>query len=668
MNITRTDETRPAGPAWLLLLVLAALAFPSTGFTSVMTESGAELFARALEAARDGDLEKLDQLEQQLGNRHPLQGYLDFHRLREALPEAKPERVRAYMEQWQDTPLAGAMERLALRRYATNGNREAMLALRDTAPADETLRCHWWRARLEEDREQALAFAREHWASGHSRADACDPLFDRAREAGIIDDEAILERMALAFRAGNPGLMGWLLRGIEDEAVHRSGDWLRRLYRDPGRISSLPEDLPEEHRRLLVAEALHRMADRDTEAAMNRLRDASGPVAVLDESTQQRLANRVAWFAVIRGQEDDREWMDHQVREYGGPSLREQRARLAVREQDWAALPGWIDELPEGKGDSARWQYWLGRALEATGDEAGGHEAMARAAESRSFWGFTAAERLGQAYALNASGAGITSAPDKEGGLLRVAMLRELGEYRLARDEWLMLLRNDRDEGMALAAHARARGWYDLVVEASLQAGAVNHLQWRFPPAWRDEFLDHAAESETDPYLLMAIARRESAFYPEAVSPAGALGLMQIMPDTARRISGWLNESAPERRSLMDRDTSIRLGATYLSSLLERYDGNRLLALAAYNAGKRRVENWMPEDPVPFDVWIESIPFHETRNYVQAVLTYRVLLAAMDRPEEARMVPPLLAMSEWRNGYGEQLLRDEDTRELAAAD
>ena len=657
------------GPAIaLLLLVVASLAFPAQTAATVFTDSGLTLFARALEAAREGNLEELDRLEERLGNQHPLQGYLDFHRLRNALPEADPGQVRAYMEQWRDTPLAGAMERMALNRYGRAGKTTAVLALRDRPPAGPEARCHWWQAQLEHDRDAALAFAREHWASGHARASVCQPLFDRAREAGIIDDEAVLERMTLAFRAGNPGLMSRLQGEIDDPETRRVGDWLRRLYRSPARLTSLPDDLAREHQHLLAAEALHRMADRDTAGAIALLREPSGVVAALDERTHRHLANRVAWFAVIRGLEEQRSWTDRQVREHGGPSLREQRARLAVREQDWASVPEWVAALPDGEADSARWQYWLGRALGAVGDENGSHAAMMRAAQGRNFWGFVAAERLGRPYALNVAEQEITPVLEINGDLLRVAMLRELGEYRLARDEWLMLLRQRADERTTLAAHARAKGWYELAVEASLQAGAMDHLQWRFPPAWREDFLHHAEASETDPYLLMAIARRESAFHPESVSPAGALGLMQIMPATARRISQWLNEAPPQRDALMDPHTSIRLGSTYLAALLERYEGNRLLALAAYNAGKHRIRDWMPEEPVPFDVWIESIPFHETRNYVQAVLTYRVLIAAMDRPAGARVVPPLLAMGEWQRGYGEPMLGDGEATELAAAE
>ncbi len=653
---------------------LPALLFATTllsAGTLAMAGDVDSTFARALEAARDGDMDRLDRLEEELGPRHPLQGYLDFHRLRERLPGAPPDAVRTFAEQYRDTPLARSMERLALSRYASAGRHEALLALRDTPPYHGELRCHWWHARENEKPGAAMSFAHEYWQAGHSRPAACDPLFDAAREQGIIDDDAVWSRMRKAFRAGNPGLVRYLARELEDETLQEAGDWLLRLYHRPQRLADLPEAIARPRREELIADGLYRLANVDTRAALESFLDAQ-PGTALPESDHREIGHRIAWYSTIRGLPDNRDWTDSWVREHGGPGLTEQRARRAVIEQDWETLPEWIAKLPAAQRNTSRWQYWLGRAHQELGDAEAGSDWLEQAARSRSFWGFVAAERLGRPYNLR------HDAPEErlgrlepEAPLIRIAMLREIGEMRLARNEWSRLLRERPHARTRLAAHAHASGWHELAVEAALQAGEHDRLDWRFPAAWRDDFMDVAVESGTDPYLLMAIARRESAFYPEAVSPAGALGLMQIMPGTARRITGWLGEAPPDREALMDHRTSIRLGSAYMESLLQRYQGNRLMALAAYNAGHNRVDDWLPDQAVPFDVWIESIPFHETRNYVQAVLAYRVLLAALDRAPRNRVVPPLLARSEWESRYGRQHLADaagNSAEELASAD
>ncbi len=126
--------------------------------------------------------------------------------------------------------------------------------------------------------------------------------------------------------------------------------------------------------------------------------------------------------------------------------------------------------------------------------------------------------------------------------------------------------------------------------------------------------------------LVLAVMRQESEFYPKARSPVGALGLMQLMPATARHTARGLGIPFNRDRLTSDPDYNLRLGQAYLKELLERFDGSYILALAAYNAGPARAERWIKEYGDPRDPkvdainWIERIPFSETRNYVQRIL------------------------------------------------
>ncbi len=124
----------------------------------------------------------------------------------------------------------------------------------------------------------------------------------------------------------------------------------------------------------------------------------------------------------------------------------------------------------------------------------------------------------------------------------------------------------------------------------------------------------------------MAIARRESAFYPWAQSPVGARGLMQLMPATGREVASSLGKRQSSS-DLFDVEHNVLLGSAYYRQLLDRFDGNRVFALTAYNAGPHRVNRWRnkPGQGVPVDVWIDTIPYKETREYVQAVLFYNVV-------------------------------------------
>ncbi|WP_328730836.1 transglycosylase SLT domain-containing protein [Vreelandella azerica] len=215
----------------------------------------------------------------------------------------------------------------------------------------------------------------------------------------------------------------------------------------------------------------------------------------------------------------------------------------------------------------------------------------------------------------------------------RTEALMRIGEPGLANSEWLNAVRHASDEtARAMADYADSRGWDALLVQTTIAAQLWDALAWRFPEAYRDQFMHWGRMTGVDPYLLMAIARRESAYNPAALSPAGARGLMQLMPDTATQLSRELGIADPGPYGVLDPELNIRLGSTYIRDKLERYRGNRLAATAAYNAGPGRVDRWLREQGTrEFDLFVEQIPFRETRHYVQAVLTYRAIFAALSQ-------------------------------------
>jgi soluble lytic murein transglycosylase len=186
-----------------------------------------------------------------------------------------------------------------------------------------------------------------------------------------------------------------------------------------------------------------------------------------------------------------------------------------------------------------------------------------------------------------------------------------------------VLQRTDRDAKLLLARLAQAEGWHRLAIDAANAGRAWDALDLRFPLAYVDAFERRAARRELSASELMAIARRESAFFPGARSPVGARGLMQLMPSTgiavARQTGIKLDVS-----ELYDVDHNLDLGSAYYRQLLDRFDGNRAVALAAYNAGPNRVQHWVGNG-LPVDAWIETIPYRETRDYVKAVLAYSVV-------------------------------------------
>ena len=148
--------------------------------------------------------------------------------------------------------------------------------------------------------------------------------------------------------------------------------------------------------------------------------------------------------------------------------------------------------------------------------------------------------------------------------------------------------------------------------------------------------------TKVEPALALSIARQETELNPLAVSRAGARGLMQLMPATAKKVAGWIGEPFDQNRLLTDWRYNVRLGETYLARRVADYGGSYVMAAAAYNAGAGRVDEWVATfgDPrlpgVDMIDWIENIPFEETRNYVQRVMeglyVYRTRLSGHAGP------------------------------------
>lgn len=618
-------------------LVLCAVTLPVTAVATV--DRQAEVFAKALDAARNSQWATLETLQPALGEHFVLQDYLDFHQLRAQLARAPVEQVLTYTRKYDDSPLSISMRRLAMDQYAKQKRWGDLRAVSAGVPAPLALRCHYYHAMLGAERERALQEARQLWLSGESRPDACDPLFSALKQDKQLDDALIWQRLLLAARAGNESLMRYLRSELSGGKWSARADTLLRLYRKPVQVRHL--DAADHHDELAVV-VLERLADRDPEEARILLPVLSKRLALTEEQ-QRRISDRIAWFSSIRDMPENRDWLDQYLNESSDQRVLEQRVRRAVSEQNWDDVERWVNVLPASERTSARWRYWLARAFEQRGDQESARRYYQLAASGRSFWGFLAADHLGVAPALNNRPAleeDIALNERSQRVLQRVALLLAVGEAGHAREEWLFLLRHldDASQQDALAGIALQRNWPHLAIETALHTGRHDVLDWRFPVAQQAEFEKVAEKYQVDSWLLMAIARRESAFNPHARSHAGALGLMQLMPGTARDMARKAGLNLKNTEAVLDPAINIELGSRYMASLLERYGDNRILALAAYNAGPHRVDRWLDETHTPFDVFVESIPFYETREYVQAVLAYRVILSRHEGDQ------PLLAL------------------------
>jgi soluble lytic murein transglycosylase len=260
----------------------------------------------------------------------------------------------------------------------------------------------------------------------------------------------------------------------------------------------------------------------------------------------------------------------------------------------------------------------------------------------RDYYGYLAADHLDQTYNLN-----IRPSPDDieeqarlaaEPGLMRAHALFESAQTDDAGTEWAAVFSGAKPPRKVQAAHLASRwGWYAQTIATLAQAGEWDDVALRYPRPYATLVADASRATGVPADWLYAIMRQESLFRPDAVSRADARGLMQMQPATATAVSRRWSLPAPGRDGLFDPAVAVQLGALYARELLDRYKGQLDQSLAAYNAGPVSVARWMPDHTLDADVWIENIPYTETRGYIQHILEHIVAFATVRGAVPARL-------------------------------
>ena len=557
---------------------------------------------------------------------YPLRVDLDFSEQLRQLHDITAEQALMFMRSAAGTPLANRFLVAYLRHKARDRRWDAFLNVLETVPVMPELQCYYYRAQLAVgDKGAAYAGAATLWNVGFSQDDACDPLFKVwIREAGP-DDELVWSRALKAFSAKN----GYLIRYVKrfaSPSLERDLEELARVYRRPSRIESDHHRTSNRHIDILVA-GLTRLAQLNPKRAYQVMisLDEHFDNAELAKMAVSKAIVRHSLFAERSPAPSD--WLQAQIRSLQDDDLTLIWLRKRISSGHWRELSeeiGWLS--PKVRAED-RWQYWLARSHAESGDS--DTEALWRElAQKRSFHGFLAADRLSLPYALNAVESleplPAFSAGTRR-GVERAQELLALGKQREAKEQWRHTVNLiSRDTRSRLGEIALLRGWPDLAADAANAGFDWDRLDLRFPVAYWDAFKLAGAENKVDAFTLLALSRRESGLYALARSKAGARGLMQVIPATARSVAQGLGERYRGATSLYRPETNIPLGSAYFATLMARFENNRIKSLAAYNAGPTRVDRWVSHE-MAADQWIEAIPFGETREYVQAVLAYRVI-------------------------------------------
>ncbi|MEW9571993.1 transglycosylase SLT domain-containing protein [Rhodanobacter sp. Si-c] len=610
-----------------LLLACGALLAAVGARAATPTEAQRAAFKQAWAAAQQGG-DGWRAWTTQLRN-YPLYPYLPAAALEHDIRQTDLATVQAYLRQYPDLIPAQDLHRDFLLELARRKDWNGFLALYQPGMGD-TLACDALQARmasgakLDFDTDLATLWSRPELPG------ACDPVLQVAYGQGLLTPSRLWARIDRAAEAGKGGtiavLAPWLPAPQNEEAQR-----LAQALRDPAAALASAVSWPDTSRaRQAATLALERQARRDTNAADAAWQQLQARFTF--STTQRDAILRV--LALFHATDFDTNALDRLIALPAAAqtaATREWRARVALAEQDWPAVLAAIAAMPATQQQDSEWRWFRARALAATGHPEQARGIYEDLAGDATFYGFLAADQLKQSYAICPL-APVEDLPQEQAllqqpGLLRAFELYAVDLPKLARREWARALDGADAHTRELAAElANRRGWFDRAVFTFTYGDTLRYYALRFPLASQDGLVAQARQAGIDPAWAYGILRSESAWVSDARSGADARGLMQLVPATAALVARrnglpWAGDD-----SLYDPTVNIALGTRYLAQLALRYNGMPWLTSAAYNAGPNRVDQWVDaRNALPPDLFIATMPFKETREYVARVMAFSVI-------------------------------------------
>lgn len=582
-----------------------------------------EEFSQAEHSAGRADANEFLQLYERF-HAYPLWPYLESAYLQNNVSLDNEARITGFMQRYYGSAAERSLRDTWL-NYLSRRN-DAERYQRDFVNRGSELQiCRYlsFRLRTEGGSNELWDMVNTRWLQSSSQPRACDPVFRAWQDAGQRTEDRIWQRFDLAVNAGNWSLARYI-RSLLPDSEQTLANEIIRIRQRPARLSQYERLAGDSARaRDHAFLALQRLIWQDLRQAQ-RLWPSLNERFEFTAGQSNATVSLIGVVMSVRAEPQARQWFDNQeVSALSEPALHWYLAAL-LRESDFSAVLDLTEQLPQ----SAQQRYWQARALQSLNRPLEAEPLWQELARERHYYGFMASAQLNQP--VNMERESVTVTPQALDALLSKPEVQrsyeffKLERYFEARREWnLARSQFNEDERLASAVLAYQWEWLDQSIRELAQLGQLRDLERRFPLGYADLLVSAAESQGIDPAWAFAIIRRESAFQTDAVSPVGARGLMQIMPDTAEYLQRRQPGGQVRRVNLNKPEDNIRLGTRYLADLLNRTSGNWLLATASYNAGYNRVRQWAPDEAMAADMWIETIPYQETRDYVKAILTYQ---------------------------------------------
>lgn len=595
-------------------------------WSQLLVAGGDEDYLEIREAFRAGNAARVAEYAERM-KYHVLSPYAEYFRLRLSLVTAETGAVRAFLARHDGSFVA---DRLRADWLQILGKRQQWATFAEEYPKlvnrEESLQCYALQQRLATRDKTAVAEIRSLWFTGRDMPTSCVAAFDSLIGTGAISTEDIWTRIRLAFEAGNTGVARSINKYLPR---HQALDLqkLNAVTKDARRFLDRQTTFRSRADREIALFALLRLLRSETNQAYARWHKIRGQ---FPETDQSYFMGNIAYWAAIRQDSRAMNWfMEATSGKHIYPlseTKRAWKARTALRESNWKILLDTIGRMPVVMQQEDVWRYWRARALKANRKNSEANTLLVSLSHEHSFYGQMAREELGEMLSVPADEYQVRPEEihlmEQNPGIRRALALYRLDQRIEANREWIWTIQHFSDEQLLAAARvAQRHGIYDRAINTAIKTVARHDFSLRYLAPYREQVHTVLQQHQLDEAFVYGLIRQESRFISDIKSSAGATGLMQLMPATAKWVAGKLGLQDFHTSLVTDINTNLQLGAYYLKHVLGQLDDQPLLAAAAYNAGPGRARQWRDIRPLEGAIYAETIPFNETRDYVKVVLS-----------------------------------------------
>jgi soluble lytic murein transglycosylase len=636
----------------LVRILLFALFFINVAHAQDDASALREQFAVALTKAESGVATSSD--SGALSN-YILYPYLQAVRLQQALKISSDGSVdpaiREFLKKNEKSLAARELRREWLKTLAARNQWPEFIAAYQEDVADSDLRCQWLLARIKTGNETDLREdALKIWMTGQKLPNACTPPIDWAKQQGWLTPALQEQRARLALAAGKAELAESLLDGVPEGVSAPLLRWVQLIRAPQNELDQLIENPQDSVEAAAVLDAYTRLARKDPEQALKiyprllKARQIKGDQAAAFTSA---LALGLSWNHLPEAMSYFKKIPEPVTDE----KVLEWRLRAAIWNGEWKQARAWSQSLPKTMATQDRWSYWRARALEKRKQSAKEAEEIYQAlALKNNLYGVLASQRLGQPHTPQPQPQSVDAEAQKKlvqnPGIVRVHELNQLGRNVWAAAEWRAALQQAAPQTQLQAGLLAASwDWPSQAIPTLATVSVYDDFAVTYPLMYEKQVQEAAKEAGLSPAWVYGVMRQESLYDPQATSPANAYGLLQLLLPTAKNVARKWKQPTPSREDLFNPEINLALGAAYLHDMQEKWNGSLVLALGSYNAGPSAVARWLPDKPMDADIWIENVPYTETRGYIQRILWHICVFGWKETGQPQDLSPLLLPVS-----------------------